>query len=120
MYCATTHNVDWATFNKYSTTEKAVGVWIDGRTVYQKTLSFGYIGIGETNKNHDISNLDHVIEAQMVGWLTNGHNTIFIPTLATTTNNSITAWVCYATYVKFFSTVEANNVYMTMRYVKTT
>lgn len=111
--------MDWTTFNKYSTTEKAVGVWIDGRTVYQKTLSFGYIGIGETNKNHGISNLDHVIEAQIVGWLANGHNTIFIPTLATTTNNSITAWVCYETYVKFFSTVEANNVYMTMRYVKT-
>lgn len=45
----------------YSTTEHAVGTWIDGRTVYEKTLQV----TGSTNTNfstaHGISNLNYII-----------------------------------------------------------
>ena len=46
----------------YSTEEKIIGTWIDGRPVYQKTLNLGSIS-GNSSISHGISNLDMVINA---------------------------------------------------------
>jgi len=37
--------------NNYSTTERVVGKWIDGKPLYQKTLEFTNITIGKTQSN---------------------------------------------------------------------
>lgn len=49
--------------NEYSTTEKIVGTWVDGKTLYQKTISCGALP-NNTVKSvaHNISNLNKVIE----------------------------------------------------------
>ena len=43
----------------YSTTEKIVGTWIDGKRLYQKTVE-GNISAGWSNIAHNISNVDTI------------------------------------------------------------
>lgn len=46
----------------YSTTEKIIGTWIDGKPLYQKTINTGALPNGTTkNIPHGISNLSRVI-----------------------------------------------------------
>ena len=45
----------------YSTDEKIVGTWIDGRTVYEKTFEFENPSTGNTVLNHGITNFGSVI-----------------------------------------------------------
>lgn len=43
----------------YSTQEHAIGTWIDGRTLYQKTVVYAQNISGTTNIPHNIENLDY-------------------------------------------------------------
>ena len=53
------------TFTTYSTTEKAVGEWIDGKTIYRKTIDVGALpNNASKNTPHGISNLDTVIDCR--------------------------------------------------------
>lgn len=49
-------------YHEYSTDEKVIGKWIDGSTLYEKTIDLGNLP-NNTTKNvvHSISNLDKVI-----------------------------------------------------------
>lgn len=52
----------------YSTTEKMVGQWIDGKPIYQKTINVGALPNSATVLiNHNISNIDKVIGLNAVG-----------------------------------------------------
>ena len=55
-------NVDFATYS--TSKEVACGTWIDGKTIYKKTLNFGTLP-NNTNKvfPHGISDIDYI-----VGW----------------------------------------------------
>lgn len=45
----------------YSLDEREVGVWTDGKPLYQKTINFGSLpSSGEKSVAHNISNLDHI------------------------------------------------------------
>ena len=47
----------------YSTTEQAIGTWIDGKTIYRKVVSCGTLP-NKTDKTvaHGISNFNHIIQ----------------------------------------------------------
>ena len=46
----------------YSTTEKIIGTWIDGRPVYQKTLNIGNVARGNSiNIAHGVTNFDRLL-----------------------------------------------------------
>lgn len=48
----------------YSTTEKIVGTWIDGKPIYQKTISCGGLKNNDAlSVNHNIANIDKVFIA---------------------------------------------------------
>ena len=47
--------------NTYSTSEQIVGKWIDGKPIYQKTLTCALGNATTVNTPHNISNLDSVI-----------------------------------------------------------
>lgn len=49
------------TFHNYSMAEQVVGTWIDGSTIYEKTLNVGTIST-ETTVAHGIDNLDTIID----------------------------------------------------------
>lgn len=45
----------------YSTDEKVVGTWIDGSTIYEKTINFGALPNANTKQvNHSISDIDFI------------------------------------------------------------
>ena len=50
------------TLDIYSTEEKIIGTWIDGRPIYRKVVNVGS-GSGDFNYPHGISNLDTVVNA---------------------------------------------------------
>lgn len=50
--------------NVYSTTEQAVGTWIDGKTIYRKVVQCGSIASASKDVAHGISNLGVVVEAR--------------------------------------------------------
>lgn len=45
--------------SNFSTDETEVGTWIDGRTLYQKTILYTQNISGTTNIQHNIENLDY-------------------------------------------------------------
>lgn len=47
--------------HNYSTNEQVIGTWIDGSTVYEKTLNVGTISV-TTTVAHGITNLNRIIE----------------------------------------------------------
>lgn len=60
---------------EYSTSEKIVGTWIDGKPLYQKTVYLGNLP-NATSKNvaHGISNLDLVVDLKGVARNSNGQH----------------------------------------------
>ncbi|MBR1718389.1 MAG: hypothetical protein IJ715_03880 [Bacilli bacterium] len=55
------------TSDNYSTDEHVVGTWIDGKPIYQKTIEFNNIAIGEnTNYPHNIASIDKVIDYEFM------------------------------------------------------
>lgn len=73
----------------YSTSETDMGFkWVDGKTVYRKTVNFGTLPNATTKSlAHGISNLASVLN--YYGWATNGTNFIELPHAAPTANNAI-------------------------------
>lgn len=51
--------------NTYSTEEQAVGIWIDGKTIYRKVINFGALpNATKKEVQHNISNLEQFIKIE--------------------------------------------------------
>lgn len=46
--------------HEYSTEEKVVGKWIDGKPIYEKVVSFSLSGSGTLSYPHNIENLENI------------------------------------------------------------
>lgn len=80
---------DYIDPSSYSTTEyKTGGTWIDGKPIYKKTVSIGYLpsAAGFKNVAHGITNVDKFIKIE--GFYTNGTNTFESNTTAPGSNNN--------------------------------
>lgn len=98
----------------YSTTEKIVGTWIDGKPIYQKTVASTLISSsGWTDQPHNISNIDF---AQIIGF------SIANYTLGGTNNNSLMAHVGTVNLEIYNnnSGLYGKTAYVTFQYTKTT
>lgn len=107
--------------NYYSTSEKIIGAWIDGKTLYQKTINFGALP-NATQKNvaHNISNLGNVID--MKAWLKVSNSWYTMPFLSTSSAGENANWGADATNV--FINTKSNystitTCYITIQYTKT-
>lgn len=70
----------------YSTREKAVGKWIDGKTIYKKTIDCGNLpNNASKNVNHNISNIDRIITFEAMATGTNS----FLPVPFIGANNYV-------------------------------
>lgn len=108
---------------EYSTTEHVIGEWIDGSTLYEKTINCGALpsSTGSKTTNHEIPNLATVVEIEGFGKHSTSGNTIPIP------RNSINALTenitIYVTPTAVVIGVGENqsvwNAYVTLRYTKT-
>lgn len=107
----------------YSDTERAIGVWRDGKPLYQKTILVTSIVSGNNTINHGISNVDKIVNT-FGTFFSNANNSSPIPNgnLQTawsvsmfdfgTTNFTISvgsSWVRYFDYIQ-----------VTIQYTKTT
>ena len=59
LWCIATKDIYLNSAMDYSTSEKVVGKWIDGKTLYQKTVT-GTIASGDTTIAHNINNIENV------------------------------------------------------------
>ncbi len=108
----------------YSTTEQDTGIrWIDGKTIYQKTIYFaGGTSGGQYNIPHGVSNLDKVIYLEGFYTDSSGDNPhMLLPRIATDGYhigiNSITNTYIIMT----FNTVwgdRLTDIYVTIKYTK--
>lgn len=109
----------------YSTTEKVVGTWIDGRPIYEIVLDVNStLSSGENTLYHNISNLDMCIFITACCTYNNGSEWLVMPYVSPdyVSNYSVTIGnVNSSTYKIFvgqmFTSIE--NIYVTLRYVKT-
>lgn len=109
--------------NSYSTTEKVIGTWIDGKPIYQKTVSCGALpNNSSTTTAHGITGISKVIE--ITGYAFNGGNTIPLPFINAQNTNSKAG--VYANKVNIFISTgavdlsEYSESYITLKYIKNT
>lgn len=56
----------------YSLEERQIGVWTDGKPLYQKTIDFGELPNNTTKQvNHNVSNIETVVEIKGVSYVNN-------------------------------------------------
>lgn len=105
----------------YSMTEREIGVWTDGKPLYQKTIDCGAMTV-DTNTHdvaHNISNIDKVVFVCGIGF--NSSNESFpLPNYRPNTQSGILFMAdrTNVTYMNNWTAVSA--AYATIRYTKTT
>lgn len=105
----------------YSTDEKIVGTWIDGKPIYQKTINFGNLP-NTTSKlvNHNISNLSQIIDLKTMVYT----GTSWITLSYISPGNLDSAVYCSVTptQIKIETGADRSNwtAYATVQYTKTT
>jgi hypothetical protein len=78
LFCIAYKDIYSNPMNDYSTDEKVVGTWIDGKTLYQKTINFGALPNATVKKvAHGITNLKNVVEIK--GCAIQGNATLPLP-----------------------------------------
>lgn len=105
------------TFHTYSTAEQIVGTWIDGKTIYEKTIVATNVRVSTSDWQNleQISDIDHLVSTEgTIKILFNGQQT--------GTGRYFNVSIDSSGYVRFFcsawNTNEAN-VSVTIRYTKT-
>ena len=53
--------INEARLEEYSTTEKIIGTWIDGKPIYRKVLNVGTVTTQKTYITHNIANLGKLV-----------------------------------------------------------
>ena len=111
-------------FNKgdiYSTEEKMIGQWIDGKPLYQKTIVKNNFEIRQNASfAHGISNVDHIFIKE--GHLTDDTGSVIVPLIWSDTYDGV---YINATNVGFKGTgvwgaQTTRTIYLTVRYTKNT
>jgi hypothetical protein len=105
----------------YTTSEKKIGTWIDGKPIYRKTIDFGELPNATLKSvSHQIANLDKCIKIQ--GIATSPSNLIPLPYIWI--NNTTYDIVLYVDKAKVNIQTGINRTglhgYVTLDYTKTT
>ena len=105
----------------YSTEEKVVGTWVDGKPLYQKTVYISaFPNSADLNVAHGIQNLDKVINIS--GYAYNGSNQFLtIPRVTGSNNLNIDVDVLGANIrISVGSNLSHFSGHITLQYTKTT
>ena len=107
----------------YSETEREIGVWVDGKPLYEKTIEFGALPKNTTKVvAHNISNVDHIWIYE--GWAENNVNG-FTNMLSLATNSLSSQWYfgVTPTEIQCWTGSDRSNYdtcYVILHYTKTT
>ena len=106
---------------EYSTNEKLVGYWVDGKAIYEKTVSCGALPNNNTKRIlHGIANIDTIIDGRGVS-SDNSGVALFMPFGTPTTNNNVTL-VANKREIVIVTGIDRtlfSTTYVTLRYTKT-
>ena len=94
LYCIATKNIYIDVKYDYSTDEKAIGTWIDGKTLYQRTIAFntGSFTANTYFNIYDTSNISVKNVEGYVNWNYNNDNGIVSLNFCSDTNNNKVQW----------------------------
>ena len=117
----TANSFNYAGENDYSTTEKIVGTWVDGKPIYQKTINFGALP-NATSKSvaHNISNMKDAVSLKTIIYNSSGPN--WFELIDVNSTGKVRRAIVDRTYV-YITTQQDDSVmsaYMTVQYTKTT
>lgn len=116
----------------YSTDEKIIGQWIDGKPLYQKTISFGNITLAANAETTSyVTDPVCAFIERLIGWEGTSSNNGIISTYINPTAATQSWQLTYAEVDgawkfrlrgtrKLTSSIDFYNVYTTIRYTKTT
>lgn len=114
-------------YNVYSTTEQVVGEWINGKPIYQKTISGQMPNANDTvSIAHGISDLDIVVELDAIAHKPTTHKNFLLPIVGDGYNESykkqslISIASDYLYLRNYGDDYSAYTAYITMKYTKTT
>ena len=65
-------NIDSSNLEHYSTTEQIIGTWIDGKPIYKKTILQNTFTAGESEINHNISDVERIVNISGIAYRTDG------------------------------------------------
>lgn len=109
----------------YSTTEQWTGeYWIDGKKIYQKTVTWSNLSAGSISKAHNISNIDSIVDYKIFAKNSGGELFTF-PCVYYGSGSSGTFYDTYMfvtkTYINCKSNVawSSHEFYATIKYTKT-
>lgn len=116
----TASKIDFTTF-EYGTTERVVGKWIDGKSVYQKVINFGALP-NNTTKNvaHGISSLNWLVSVDAIA----KDSATFIPlplssTVGLANQVSLTVNASDITIITGMDRTSYTQCYVVLNYTKT-
>jgi len=104
----------------YSETEHVIGTWIDGKTLYEKTVNLGALPNATTKSvAHGISNISMVV--QLYGMFQDSNNWFPLPYCNTTAATSQIRLSADRTYIVLLTGANMTQYtgYATIRYTKT-
>lgn len=102
----------------YSTDEKIIGTWIDGKPLYQKTI-ISTAQVGWFDIPHNIANVDKVLDAQ-IGFI---HSNAYYKIGCAYSSDAMSASTVGRTNIGIYNSVSAydgDEVIATIKYTKTT
>ena len=109
---------------KYSTEEQVVGEWIDGKPIYQKTISCGTLpNSASKSVAHNIANIDIITNIYGVASTTNKDRSIFIPSDVVVGSSYCIAVEYRGANILISTNFDASGfvlTYITLQYTKTT
>ena len=121
------HLIDWSTIDlvNYSTSEEATdATWIDGKTIYKKTISLGSLpNSGGKDVAHGISNLDTVVDFSGTGLRSTDNARFHLPS-APVANAGVSSSISVTvqpSIVQIYCGTDRSNItgYLTIWYTKT-
>lgn len=108
--------------NNYSTSEVAVGKWIDGSTIYKKTLYSAGGSSRLVNISHGISNLSRVLKAEFSAFDHNFAGVSYVNARLSEDGNYIGIKEISSSYVVMYIdedfATRIENIYVTLYYTK--
>lgn len=107
----------------YSEDEREIGVWTDGKPLYEKTIIADNLSSGDNTILHGISNLDVIASEKSVLWY---NNDSFVPLPAISTSSGWSSRTrdfsstSYVVEIGSAAASYADKCYTTLQYTKTT
>lgn len=115
-------NKEYATDIPYSTTERRIGTWIDGKPLYRKVVNFGELPNNTAKAiSHNISNIDKII--RLSGYAYRPADDFFIPIPQGAYNNTACSIFSNSTKITITTYTDRSlftECYIVIEYTKTT